>query len=505
MSVIIPRWEFRTFGQQFGAADEAFAAMTPGAVQESDEIYLLVDDGQPTTDVVKIRFDLMDVKTLREVNPDGLERWEPVAKVAFPLAPADLAIVTQALRLPSTPSDDAAASLDGFLAEVAKPGSPVRAVAVHKRRVRYAPGGCTAEVSEVTADGQPIRTIAIEAEDPAAVIAAVRSVGLGGYVNTSYPVGLAALLKGQPSRYAVIDVGTNSVKFHIGERQADGSWRTVADRAEITRMGEGLGSGGTVEPAALERTIQAITGMAEEAKREGAVAIAAVATAWVRAASDRDHVLSTIRERTGVSVEEISGEEEARLAYAAVSIGLATDAGHVVVFDTGGGSTQFTFGHDGRIDERYSLPLGAVAYTERFGLADVVSAETLAEVLATMAKDFASLDGRPAPDALVAMGGAVTNMAAVKHGLAVYDPAVIQGTVLDRDAIDREIELYRARDADARRTIVGLQPKRAEVILAGACIVRTVMDKLGQTSLTVSDAGLRHGVLAERFGAGTST
>jgi exopolyphosphatase/guanosine-5'-triphosphate,3'-diphosphate pyrophosphatase len=96
-------------------------------------------------------------------------------------------------------------------------------------------------------------------------------------------------------------------------------------------------------------------------------------------------------------------------------------------------------------------------------------------------------------------------MAAVKHGLAVYDPAVIQGTVLDRDAIDREIELYRARDADARRTIVGLQPKRAEVILAGACIVRTVMDKLGQTSLTVSDAGLRHGVLAERFGAGTST
>ena len=110
MSVIIPRWEFRTFGQHFGAADTEFEAMTPGAVQESDEVYLLVDDGQPTTDVVKIRFDLMDVKTLREVNPDGLERWEPVAKVAFPLAPADLAIVTKALRLASTPSDDAAAS-----------------------------------------------------------------------------------------------------------------------------------------------------------------------------------------------------------------------------------------------------------------------------------------------------------------------------------------------------------------------------------------------------------
>jgi exopolyphosphatase/guanosine-5'-triphosphate,3'-diphosphate pyrophosphatase len=501
MTVIIPRWEFRTFGQHFGAAEAAFGAMTPGAVQESDEVYLLVDDGQRTTDVVKIRFDLMDVKTLREVNPDGLERWEPVAKVAFPLVPADLAIVTKSLRLASTPSDDAAASLDGFLGEVARPAGPVRAVAVHKRRVRYAPGGCTAEVSDVTADGQPIRTIAIEDEDAAAVVAAVRSVGLGGYLNTSYPVGLAALLGGRPPRYAVIDVGTNSVKFHVGERVDDGTWRTVADRAEITRMGEGLGSGGTVERAALERTIEVIGEMADDAKREGAVAIAAVGTAWLRAVHDRDDVISAIRERTGVMVEEVSGEEEARLAYAAVSIGLPADAGHVVVFDTGGGSTQFTFGQDGRVDERFSLPLGAVAYTERFGLDGAITAERLDEVLATMSKDFASLDGRAKPDALVAMGGAVTNLAAVKHEMAVYDPDIIRGTVLDRETIDREIEHFRTLDADARRTIVGLQPARAEVILAGACIVRTVMDKLGQASLTVSDFGLRHGVLAERFGA----
>ena len=498
---VIPRWEFRTFGQHFGAADAAFGAMTPGAVQESDEVYLLVDDGQPTTDVVKIRFDLMDVKTLREVDADGLERWEPVAKVAFPIAPPDMAIVTKALRLPSTPSDKAAASLDGFLAEVAGPGSSVRAVAVHKRRVRYAPGGCTAEVSDVTADGQPIRTIAIEDEDPAAVVAAVRSVGLGGYVNTSYPVGLAALLGGQPPRYAVIDVGTNSVKFHLGERLEDGTWRSVADRAEVTRMGEGLASGGAIAPAALERTIEAIAGMADEAKRGGAIAIAAVGTAWLRAVRDSGEILTTVRERTGVNVEEVSGEDEARLAYAAVSIGLPRDAGSVVVFDTGGGSTQFTFGQDGRVDERFSLPLGAVAYTERFGLDRAVTAEALGEALSTMGADFASLDGRPTPDALVAMGGVVTNLAAVKHEMAEYDPAIIRGTVLDLKGIDREIERFRTLDADARRSIVGLQPARAEVILAGACIVRTVMDKLGQSSLTVSDFGLRHGVLIERFGA----
>ncbi len=78
------------------------------------------------------------------------------------------------------------------------------------------------------------------------------------------------------------------------------------------------------------------------------------------------------------------------------------------------------------------------------------------------------------------MGGAVTNLTAVQHGLAAYDPEVVQGTALDRAEIDRQIELYRTRDADARRAIVGLQPKRADVILAGACIVRTIMDKLGQ-------------------------
>ena len=146
MSLIIPRWEFRTFGDRFGAAEEAFAAMTPGAVQETDELYLLTGGGGPVINVIKIRFDLMDVKALREVSPDGLERWEPVAKVAFPLAAADLAIVTHALRLAATPSGDAAGSLPGFLSEVVRPDGAVRAVEVHKRRVRHTVGGCTAEV-----------------------------------------------------------------------------------------------------------------------------------------------------------------------------------------------------------------------------------------------------------------------------------------------------------------------------------------------------------------------
>ncbi len=98
------------------------------------------------------------------------------------------------------------------------------------------------------------------------------------------------------------------------------------------------------------------------------------------------------------------------------------------------------------------------------------------------------------------MGGAVTNLTAVMHGMARYDPDRVQGSVIDRAEVDRQIELYRAVPAETRRRIVGLQPKRAEVILAGACIVRTVMDKLGKSSLSVSDRGLRHGLLIDRFG-----
>jgi exopolyphosphatase/guanosine-5'-triphosphate,3'-diphosphate pyrophosphatase len=90
-------------------------------------------------------------------------------------------------------------------------------------------------------------------------------------------------------------------------------------------------------------------------------------------------------------------------------------------------------------------------------------------------------------------------MAAVRHGLERYDPDVVQGTELDTAEIDRQIELYRTRPADERRKIAGLQPKRAEVILAGACIVRTVLEKLGRDSLVVSDRGLRHGLIVERF------
>ena len=496
MSLIAPRWEWRTFGASFGAADEIVARSTPTGVAESDELYLLSEGG----DNVKIRAELMDIKALRDVDRHGLQQWEPVLKATFPLTAADVAFTFEALRQPLPPLTLETYSQAVLVDELVKPDPAVRLESVHKRRVRYRFDECMVELTDIAVDDRHTRTLAIEAEDPDAVWAAVRTLGLGDRVNTSVPRGLMALIGDERPRYAVIDVGTNSVKFHVGEQTADGAWRRVVDRAETTRLGDGLASSGVISAPAVERTTAAIRSMVEEAWQHHAQAIVAVGTAGLRAAGNRDEVVAAIEAGTGITVATISGEEESRLAYLAVRAELTSGDGALVVFDTGGGSSQFTFGHGAEVDDRFSLEVGAVRYTERFGLDAAVSTATLRVALDAIAADLQRLQGRPAPDALVGMGGAMTNITAVKLGLDRYDPDAVQGAVLTQADIDSQIEMYRTRDLDARRAIVGLQPKRADVILAGACIVRTVMELLGQQTVTVSDRGLRHGLLDERFG-----
>ena len=220
----------------------------------------------------------------------------------------------------------------------------------------------------------------------------------------------------------------------------------------------------------------------------------------MRIASNQKDVVAAIRDRAGVSVEVIPGDEEARLAYLAVQAELGLGDAPIVVFDTGGGSSQFTFGHGSTVDDRFSVNVGAVKYTEQFGLDGPVERSVLDQALEAIAADLDRLDGRQPPSALVGMGGAITNITAVKHEMATYDPDVVQGTVLDRAEIERQMELYRSKTADERRSIVGLQPKRAEVILAGACVVPRHHGQARPGPLTVSDRGLRHGLLLERFG-----
>ncbi|HJZ61492.1 MAG TPA: hypothetical protein VKD47_04955 [Miltoncostaeaceae bacterium] len=494
---VVPRWEWRTFGDD-AAAGEGLDGLSLAPAKESEELYLVSVAGE---DTVKVRAALMDVKDLEEVDRDGLERWRPVMKASFPLAAEEIRAVWAALGMPAPALARDAYDLDQLVRELVEPSDGMAAVHVGKRRRQGQIRGCRVEVTDVRADGQSTRTFAVESEDPEAVLSILREAGLEGRPNVSYPRWLRGPA-GLGIRYGTIDIGTNSVKLYVGEHERDGAWRDVLDRSDVTRLGEGLADSGELQPAPSERTLAAVAAMADEARRAGAAGIAAVGTAGLRMAGNRQWFVDAARERAGVDVEVISGEEESRLSYLGVTSALGTADGSIVVFETGGGSSQFTFGHGGDVTERFSVDVGAVRIAERHGLDDAVSRATVEQALDDAASGLERIHGRTPPDTMIGIGGALTNLAAVKLGLAEYDADAVRGTALDLVEIDRQIELYRTRSAEERRSITGLQAGRETVILAGACIVRAAMTGLGRDSLAVSDRGLRHGLMVERFGAG---
>ena len=182
------------------------------------------------------------------------------------------------------------------------------------------------------------------------MIAAVRELGLASRPNVSVARGLKALVGFGTQRYAVIDVGTNSVKFHVGERSADGTWRTVVDRAEVTRLGEGLQERAGCEAEPMERTVGAIAAMVDEARQHERRGDRGGRDRRDAHGSNSAELVEAVRVRCGVEVEVITGDEEARLAYLATVAGIGRAEGSRVVFDTGGGSSQFTFGRADQVE-----------------------------------------------------------------------------------------------------------------------------------------------------------
>jgi len=302
--------------------------------------------------------------------------------------------------------------------------------------------------------------------------------------------------------HAVIDIGTNSLKMHVA-RVSDGRTEVLGDFAEVTRLGEGLHETGSLSAEAMARTAEAVESFRAKAVELGAETIVAVGTMALRSAGNASEFTSVVSERSGLDVEVVPGEEEARLSYLAVLSGLGAGEGRVVVFDTGGGSTEFIFGDGEEIKDRFSLDVGGRQPTEEFCKSDPVTESELAAMVASLEERFARLE--PGVDTLVGMGGTVTSMGAVYHKMKDYDPDVIQGSVLKLDEVERQVKMFQARTIAERRETVGLMPKRADVILAGSAIVMTVMKKLGADELTISDRGLRHGLFYDRFVRGGKT
>ena len=190
MQQITPRWEWRAFGRRFREAEARQATLTPEGAPASDKIYLLCAAGGN----VKVRNALVDIKILKQVNAQGLEQWMPIMKAAFPLAAAETAQLFDTLGLAGPSRSGARCTLDAFIQQFARQGGAIRAVRVHKQRTQHTVGGCMVELADVTADGKATRTVAVGSEDAGAVTHVVRGLGLGGYANTSYPRGLAALI-----------------------------------------------------------------------------------------------------------------------------------------------------------------------------------------------------------------------------------------------------------------------------------------------------------------------
>src|SRR6185503_9918941 len=177
---IVPRWEWRTFGERFGAAEGLLDLREVERVAESDELYVLSQESDAS---VKVRDARLDVKRLEAVDGNGLEQWRPVLKGPFPLGAAEVQVALGALGVSVPELGREAYTLEHLVAEVVEPSPALRAVAVHKRRVHYRLGDCMVELSEVTAEGGSDRTIAVEAEDPELVFATVRELQLAGRPN----------------------------------------------------------------------------------------------------------------------------------------------------------------------------------------------------------------------------------------------------------------------------------------------------------------------------------
>jgi exopolyphosphatase / guanosine-5'-triphosphate,3'-diphosphate pyrophosphatase len=184
MAEIIPRWEWRTFGKTvFGKSESLIRARGQAQVRKSGEVYILSKRSMNNT---KVRDDLMDIKTLKAVNEDRLEQWNPILKAAFPLGHDVLPRLFEAFDVPLPELARPAYTLTQCLDELVRPQPDLGVVHVAKERHGFLIDGCIVEIAEVTFDGVPFRTVAVEQEDPRRVIETVRALALDGFENINY-------------------------------------------------------------------------------------------------------------------------------------------------------------------------------------------------------------------------------------------------------------------------------------------------------------------------------
>lgn len=313
-----------------------------------------------------------------------------------------------------------------------------------------------------------------------------------------------------PLRLAAIDVGTNSIRLIVAEAAPDGAYRILDDEKETTRLGAGLDATGRLDDRAVRQSIEALRRMVQIAKGYGARHIRAVATSATRDAANGPAFAAAVRRAAGLELEVIPGEQEALLAYRSVAARFDLASLAVATLDIGGGSTDMVLASGGMVEKVFTLPIGAVRLTERFGGPEAAFTTRFGELRGhlrgLLRRDVLDVPFRP--HLVIGTGGTFTTLANVALqrgepgvGAARVGDAIplgaAQGYEMKRSEVRRILDELRRMPLAARQRVPGLPAERADILPAGLAILHATMKRLGAKRLRVHDGGIRDGLLRE--------
>jgi exopolyphosphatase/guanosine-5'-triphosphate,3'-diphosphate pyrophosphatase len=307
-------------------------------------------------------------------------------------------------------------------------------------------------------------------------------------------------------RFAAVDLGSLTVRLAVAELTGGARFQVLAHYREVTRLGEGLGQNDNLAPEAMARTLQALENFVRVMQAQGVETARVVATQALRQARNRDFFIQQVRELLGLPVQILAPEEEARLSLKGVLSALAPEflaAPELVVFDVGGGSSEWALIRPGRQTQFASLPLGVLTLGQARSLGDPPQPDAVAALKQEIEQRLGEFYQQrlrplltPAPR-LVGTAGAVTTLAALALQMRHYDASRVNNLVLTRRQIAALAELLCSLAEAERARLPGLEPAKARVMVAGALIVLTILEIFQQDALITIDAGLLEGALGE--------
>lgn len=294
---------------------------------------------------------------------------------------------------------------------------------------------------------------------------------------------------------AVIGIGSNSVRMLVFEHDGQNAVRLRRDRAG-TRLFDGLDQDGNLSQAAMETTAAAVAEMAAAARAEGAEEVRLFATSATRDARNNAEFAAMLKERADVEMEVFSGELEAAMSF----IG-ATDGGFSGVIDIGGGSTELITGTGMKRDIAFSCQMGAVRLCREMPISCAADTEAVcAHAAQLLHEKLDPLGEVRLPENWFGTGGTFTTIAAILNHVSWMDRSKTHGMVLLREKVQKTMLSLADMPISERLLIPGLQPKRADIIVHGVCILYTLMKELDIEELKVSEYGNMDGFVIDRYG-----